>query len=50
MPKKYLVELSTEERTQLNAIVSKGKSAARKILHAQILLKAESGPHGPAWT
>jgi hypothetical protein len=50
MPKKYLVELSADERQQLRGLVTKGKGAARKIQHAQILLKADSGPGGPAWT
>jgi len=49
MPKKYVVELSAEERANLNAIVSKGRALARKRQHAQILLKADEGPSGPAW-
>ena len=50
MPKKYIVELEAEERAYLQSIINKGKSAARKIQHAQILLKADSGVHGPGWT
>ena len=50
MPKKYVVELSAEERGYLRGIVSKGKGAARKIQHAQILLKADGGRDGPSWT
>ena len=50
MPKKYLVELSSEERANLGGMVSKGRAAARKIQHAQILLKADCGAHGPSWT
>jgi len=49
MDKKYIVELSASERSELEEIVSKGKAAARKIQHAQILLKADQGPWGPAW-
>lgn len=49
MEKKYVVELSAAERSELEEIVSKGKAAARKIQHAQILLKADQGPWGPAW-
>ena len=49
MPKKYVVELTAEEREFLEGIVSKGKAAARKIKHANIFLKADSGEHGPAW-
>lgn len=49
MAKKYLVELSAAERSELEEIVSKGKALARKIQHAQILLKADQGPWGPDW-
>ena len=50
MVKKYVVELSADERQQLEEVVSKGKSLARKIEHARILLKADQGPNGPGWT
>jgi len=30
-------------------VISKGKVAARKRLHAQILLKADAGPEGDGW-
>ncbi len=33
----------------LEALVKKGRSAVRKRLHAEILLKADEGEHGPAW-
>lgn len=45
--KKYHVTLTQEEREQLESIISSGKSAARKITRARILLKADSGEHGP---
>ena len=48
MSKKYIVRLSEEERQGLQALVSKGKAAAYKIRHANILLKADAD--GPAWT
>ncbi len=50
MPKKYLVELSAEERAYLEGIVAKGRVLARKRQHAQVLIKADQGPLGPAWT
>lgn len=50
MPKKYVVELTADERRELESLVSKGKAAARKRQHAQLLLKTDSGPFGPAWT
>lgn len=50
MPKKYLVEMSAEERAYLEGIVGKGRVLARKRQQAQILLKADEGPLGPGWT
>jgi transposase len=47
--KKYNVTLTQEEREYLENIISSGKSAARKITHARILLKADSGKYGPGW-
>jgi len=47
--KKYVVELSEEERTELEALGKKGQTAARKIQHARILLKADQGAQGPGW-
>ena len=44
------LRLSEAERTELEAVVRTGRAAARKRLHAQILLKADEGEHGPAWT
>ena len=38
---KYIVELSTEERTELEAMVSSGDGGARKIRRANILLMAD---------
>lgn len=48
--KKYVVELLSDEREQLNAVISKGKAAAKTILKARILLKADQGPFGEGWT
>ena len=48
--KKYVVELSSEEREHLEALISKGKSSAKAILKARILLKSDQGPLGPNWT
>jgi len=45
--KKYIVRLSVEERTELEAMVTKGKAAAYRIKHANILLAADVT--GPAW-
>ena len=41
MAKKYIIRLSSDERGELEALIKKGKAAAYKRLHAQILLKAD---------
>ena len=41
--KKYIVDLSAEEREELRDLISKGKPGARKMKRAQILLKADEG-------
>ena len=46
--KKYVVRLTDGEREELGAMVKKGRAAAYKIRHANILLKADAD--GPAWT
>src|ERR1700721_1927409 len=40
---RYRVELSQGERSELTAMLSKGKRAARKLKRAQILLAADAG-------
>lgn len=50
MPKKYIVRLSSDERQDLENLVKKGKAAAYKRLHAQILLQADVSEAGPGWT
>jgi transposase len=47
--KKYIVQLSTEEREQLEALIAKGKSTAKQQLKARILLKADVSA-GEGWT
>ena len=40
-PKKFKVTLTAGEREQLKDLISKGKSAARKLAHARILLACD---------
>ncbi len=47
--KKFIVELTEQERTQLKNIVDANRMAAHKRRHAQMLLKADQGEHGPGW-
>jgi len=50
LPAKYHVTLTEEERTRLEALTQQGRIAARTLTHAWILLKADTGPAGPAWS
>lgn len=44
MPKKkYIVNLTSEERQELHTLVSSGVAPARKLARARILLKADEG-------
>ena len=47
MTKKYIVTLTDEERRTLTALISRGKAAARKLMHARILLKADESDGRP---
>ncbi len=54
MARKYLVKLTEEERSQLEA-VAKGKKgklsiAAWKVTRAKALLRIDHGESGPGWT
>jgi hypothetical protein len=48
--KRYKVTLFPDERDALQRLVATGKAAAFKRRRAQILLKADQSPQGPAWT
>jgi transposase len=41
--KKYIVDLTSDEREELLALISHGKPAARKVTRGRILLKADEG-------
>ena len=42
MAKKYVITLSEEERCELQSMISTGKSAARRLIHARVLLLADA--------
>ena len=48
MAKHYIVRLSDEERKQLTGLLGKKVLAAQKRKRAQVLLKADASPDGPA--
>ncbi len=47
MKKKYIIRLTQAERKQLEDLVYKGRVAAYRRTHAQILLWADEGNSGP---
>lgn len=49
MKKKYIVKLTDEEITTLEKLISSGKSSARKLIRARILLKADESA-GTGWS
>ena len=48
--KKYVVRLNGEERERLEMLIRKGKSPARWLLKARILLKADVSEAGEGWS
>src|SRR5258708_5025959 len=48
--KKYVVRLTGEERERLETLIRKGKSPARRVLKAWILLKADVSEAGKGWS
>src|SRR6476620_1398037 len=48
--KRYIVSLTNEERQKLEQITKIGKTAASKINHARILLKADINHQDGGWT
>ena len=48
--KRYVVKLSVEERERLDGLLGKGKSPARRLLKARILLKADISDAGEGWS
>ena len=47
---KYAVVLTEEERAELRTLVGSGMASARLLTRARILLKANQGEGGAAWT
>ena len=49
MAKRYKVQLSEEERAELEQLTRRDKTGAKKFIHARTLLLCDCGPNGPAW-
>jgi len=50
MSVKRKVELTPQQRERCLGLVNSGTAHARSIMHAHVLLKADSSPDGPGWT
>jgi transposase len=50
MSPRYRVTLSEQERNELEKLTRRGKTHARRFIHARALLLCDAGPHGPAWS
>ena len=47
---KYSIHLKPEQRHTLDQLIHRGTAPARKIMHAQVLLKTDEGEFGPRWS
>ena len=49
MSPRYRVTLTQEERKELETMTHRGKTHARRLIHARALLLCDAGVDGPAW-
>jgi transposase len=49
MSPRYRVTLTKEERKELDSMTRRGKTHARRFIHARALLLCDAGADGPAW-
>ena len=49
MTPRYRVTLTPEERKELECMTRRGKTHARRFIHARALLLCDAGADGPAW-
>jgi transposase len=49
MSPRYRVTLTQEERQELESMTRRGKTHARRFIHARALLLCDAGTDGPAW-
>jgi transposase len=50
MSPRYRVTLTEQERSELETLTRRGKTHARRFVHARALLLCDAGPQGPAWS
>lgn len=49
MKKRYVVKLTVDERTRLEGLIKRGREAAYRRRHAEVLLLVDEGPQGPGY-
>jgi len=47
MKKRYVVKLTLDERARLEGLIKRGREAAYRRRHAEVLLLVDEGQHGP---
>lgn len=47
MKKRYVVRLTLDERARLEGLIKRGREAAYRRRHAEVLLLVDEGEHGP---
>ena len=47
---KWVVRLDAAERAELETLLVTPRAAAERVLRARVLLKADEGADGPAWS
>ena len=47
MKKRYVVKLTSDERARLDGLIKRGREAAYRRRHAEVLLLVDEGPDGP---
>jgi hypothetical protein len=50
MYQKYVINLTAEDRQQLEQFIASGVAPARALTHARILLKSDNSPEGSNWS
>ena len=50
MSPRYRVTLTEQERKELETLTKRGKTHARRVIHARALLLSDVGPDGSSWS
>jgi len=50
LPPRYRVALTEQERKELENLTKRGKTPARRFIHARALLLTDASKDGPSWS